>query len=147
MVAVAAALVSSNIAMAQDKCDLDATNLPVVATVSGSIKSVGFIAGARWGEGVLTMKSGEQRRFDILGVKLVETGAARTEFEGEVYNLNHIEDFVGTYIGAGTGIAVIAGKGEAVVNNGRCVIVKVRGYREGVQMSAPAPSGVEISWD
>jgi hypothetical protein len=119
----------------------------VTGTVSGSITSIGFIAGGRWGEGVLTLKNGEQRRFDILGVKLLETGAAKTEFEGEVYNLNNVEDFVGTYTGASAGIAVIAGKGEAALNNGRCVIVKVRAYRAGVQASAPAPSGVEISWD
>lgn len=152
MTALAASVVMFAVqgtALAQDnpKCDINATNLPVDATVSGSMTSIGWLAGARWGEGVMTLKSGEKRNFDILGVKLLETGAATTEFVGEVYNLKNVEDFVGTYYGAGAGITIVTGKGDAVINNAKCVIVKVKGTREGLQMSGPAPTGVQVSWD
>jgi hypothetical protein len=108
------------------------------------MKSVGFIAGARWGDGVLTLKDGTDRKFKILGLKVVETGVAANDFVGEVYNLKATQDFEGTYFGASTKISVIASKGEGVVNNKRCVVVKLRYSGGGVQVSAPG--GVEASF-
>ena len=82
-----------------------------------------------------------------LGFKILETGVAASDFEGEVYNLKDIDDFTGTYYGASGGVTAIAGKGEAVFNNANCVIIKAKGTKAGIQLSAPAAGGVEISWD
>lgn len=139
--------VSSASADNHEACGLDLTSATPDATISGEISSIGFLAGVRWGEGELVMKDGTKREFDIVGLKLVETGAATVTYTGEVYNLKNVADFEGTYYGAGTKIAIIKGKGEGVMNNSSCVVIKGRGKAEGVQASAPAPGGVQISFD
>ncbi len=59
---VIAATVFGNMALAQSAeetakaCDRD--NLTQSGTVQFSMKSVGFLLGVRWGEGVLTMNDG-----------------------------------------------------------------------------------------
>ena len=79
-VACVAALVTmaSNAALAEDHegCDINAENMPIDAMVTGQVKSIGFIVGARWGGGELRLSNGESRRFQILGLKALETGAA-----------------------------------------------------------------------
>ena len=127
-------------------CGMDLTEATPSAIVSGEIKSVGFMVGLRWGNGVLTLSNGEQRKFSILGGKVLETGVAENVFSGEVYNLNHVADFEGTYIGASQKLSIIKSKGEGIFNNGKCVVVKVRAVGAGLQFSAPAPGGVEISF-
>ncbi len=127
-------------------CGIDLTEATPSAAVSGQIKSVGFMVGLRWGNGVLTLSNGEQRHFAILGGKLLETGVAKNVFTGEVYNLNNVADFEGTYYGASTKISIIKSKGEAIANNSNCVVVKIRTVGHGLQLSAPAPGGVEVSF-
>ena len=128
------------------KCDVDATNMPVAGTVKGHIDNVGFMVGARWGEGVLTLKDGTEKPFKIFGFKALETGLASNDFEGEVYNLKNVDEFPGTWYGASGGVAIIKGKGEITMNNAKCVIIKAKESKEGLEFSAPAAGGVEISW-
>lgn len=144
--AAAAMLLSGPALAASEGCDIDTEKLEQTGTVKGHMDSVGFLAGVRWGDGVLSLKDGTQRKFKVLGLKVLETGVAANDFEGEVYNLKADKDFEGTYYGASTKISVIASKGEGVVNNARCVVVKVRYTGNGVQLSAPAPGGVEVSF-
>ena len=68
-------------------CGIDLTEATPSAAVSGQVKSVGLMVGLRWGNGVPTLSKGEQRKFRILGGKLLETGVAQNAFTGEVYNL------------------------------------------------------------
>ena len=89
--------------------------------------TIGFIASARWGDGVLHLSNGGSRAFHLVGAKILETGAASDNFVAEVYNLKNVGDFAGAYYGASTGIrAGKLGKSEGVFNNANCVIVKVR---------------------
>ena len=127
-------------------CDPDPEKLEQVGTIEGSVSSMGLMVGARWGEGTLTVGD-VTRRFDIIGVKALETGVSVNDFTGEVYNLNNIEDFIGTYYGASTKLTVVAGEGEGVFNNARCVVLAVKASGGGLQLSAPGSGGVEISWD
>lgn len=127
-------------------CRVDLATAAPSAVVSGKVKSVGFMVGLRWGNGVLTLSNGEQRRFSILGGKILETGIAANVFTGEVYNLNNVDDFEGTYWGASQKISIVKSRGEAIANNSRCVVVRIRAVGHGLQLSAPAPSGVEISF-
>ena len=90
--------------------------LEQVGTVEGSVSSVGLMVGVRWGEGTLTFGD-VTRRFDIIGAKALETGVAANDFTGQVYNMTSIDDFTGTYYGAGAKVTVIAGEGEGVFNN------------------------------
>ncbi len=111
------------------------------------MKRIGFLLGVRWGEGVLTLNSGELHSFDVSGAKLLETGIATAKFEGEVYNLTNLQDFEGTYFGASTQIAVIKGKGELQTNNANCVYIRARSAGGGLQVSGPAPEGISIKFE
>ncbi len=130
-----------------ESCNINAENMPVSANVMGDITTIGFLFSARWGDGVLSLANGEQRRFRLIGAKALETGAAMNDFEGEVYNLKNVNDFEGIYYGASSNINLgTLGKGEGVANNARCVIVKYRMTGAGLKVSGPAPGAVEVSF-
>ena len=146
-----AATAFGNMALAQGgaekakACDLD--NLVQSGTIQFSLKSIGFLVGVRWGEGVLTLNNGEQHSFDVAGAKLLETGFGTANFEGEVYNLTTLQDFEGTYFGASTKITVIKGKGELQTNNANCVLIEAASTGGGLQLSGPAPEGLAIKFE
>ena len=148
---VIAATVFSNMALAQSgeekakTCDRD--NLTQSGTLQFSMTSIGFLVGVRWGEGVLTLNDGFQLSFDVSGAKLLETGIATANFEGEVYNLNNIEDFEGIYYGASTKLVVIKGTGELQTNNANCVFIRAKSTGGGLLLSAPAPEGLSIKFE
>jgi len=139
--------VSPSYASEHELCGVDIENTTPSGTVTGSITTIGFIASARWGNGVLVLESGDHLRFHMVGAKALETGAAKNNFVGEVYNLNNVDDFEGTYWGASKNINLgPLGKGEGIVNNARCVVIKIRMTGTGLKVSGPAPGGVEVSF-
>jgi hypothetical protein len=80
-VALLFATLRSSPAAAEDDCPKG--DLPVTGTVEGRATTVGFIVGARWGEGTLTLNDGSQHKFNGRqhkftgkGAKLIETGVA-----------------------------------------------------------------------
>ncbi len=150
--AVAIAITTfSNMALAQSEeekakaCDLE--NLVQSGTLTVNLRTIGFRVGVRWGEGVLIMNDGFQLGFDVSGAKLLETGVAKANFEGEVYNLTNIEHFEGTYWGASTKLTLVKGKGELQTNNSNCVFIRARSTGGGLQLSAPAPEGLAIKFE
>ncbi len=145
-VLAALALGAAEPASAQANFDECGTDLPLSGTISGEGQSVSFIVGYRWGKGVLTLNDGREFPFTVRGLKVVETGVRVMEVEGEVYNLERIEDFIGHYYGASMGVVPIKGKGEIVMNNSRCVVIVARHKSTGITMSAPAPQGITIQF-
>jgi len=117
------------------------------ATLKFNLRTIGFLVGVRWGEGVLTLNDGFQLAFDVSGAKLLETGIANANFEGEVYNLDNIEHFEGIYWGASTKLTLVKGKGELQTNNSNCVFIRARSTGGGLQLSAPAPEGLAIKFE
>jgi len=134
-------------ASAQANFEQCGTDLPLSGTVSGSGKSVSFLVGYRWGKGVLKLNDGREFPFSARGLKVMETGVRTMDFEGAVYNLERIEDFIGNYYGASMGLVPIKGKGEIIMNNSRCVVIVARHKSKGLTMSAPAPQGITIQFD
>ena len=123
-------------------------DLPVSATVQGHMMTVGFIVGVRWGEGTLTLNDGSQHKFTAEGAKLLETGAAKVTFKGNVYNLQKLEDFEGDYGAVGGGLTVIKGiTGGAMLTNSNCVYINIEAESEGARLSAPAPGGVLVKFE
>ena len=146
-VAVCACLVSAVPAAAEDKDCPDVE--PVLAgTVKGTMTTAGFIVGARWGEGTLTLNDGTTHDFNASGAKLLETGVAEVQFTGNVYNLDKLEDFPGDYAAISQGLTLIEGlTGSAVLTNDNCVYIEVDAESQGVRLSAPAPGGVLIEFE
>ena len=139
--------VSPSYANEHELCGVDIANETPSGTVTGNIKTIGWLVSARWGNGVLVLENGEQLRFHLVGAKALETGAAKNSFVGEVYNLKSVDDFEGTYWGASRNINLGSlGKGEGVVNNARCVVIKLRMTGTGLKVSGPAPGGVDVSF-
>jgi hypothetical protein len=144
-----AAVVGTSAAYAEEapECDVHAENLPVDATVSGHVDSVGFMVGARWGDGVLKLSDGDEKSFSLYGAKILETGISASDFTGEVYNLKNVADFEGLYYGASSKLTVLAGDGEGLFNNANCVIIKVKAESAGLQLSAPGAASMEVSFE
>ena len=93
----------------------------------------------------MTLKDGTKVNFNFKGMKGIETGVSVREIEGEVYNLKNTEDLIGVYYGGSEQMTIgTAGKGEAVMNNSKCVVIKAKAKGEGVMLSAPGPSGVHL---
>ena len=146
-VAVGACLVSAGPSVAQEKDCPDVE--PVLAgTVKGTMTTAGFIVGARWGGGTLTLNDGTVRDFNASGAKLLETGVAEVQFTGNVYNLEKLEDFPGDYAAISQGLTLIEGiTGSAVLTNENCVYIEVDAESQGVRLGAPAPGGVLIEFE
>ncbi len=141
-IALTFAMIQTAVATEQDCPEGD---LPVSATVEGYAKTIGWIIGVRWGEGTLTLKDGSQYKFTGSGVKLLETGAAKVTFKGNVYNLSKLEDFEGDYAAVSGGLTVVKGlTGGAILKNSNCVYINLEVESTGVRLSAPAPGGVLI---
>ncbi len=122
-------------------------DLPQSGTIEATATTVGFIVGARWGEGTLTLDDGGQYKFSFSGAKLVETGAASVEITGKVFNLQKPEDFPGDYSALAGGLTVIKGvAGGAILKNKNCVYINAEPETEGLRLSAPAPGGVLIDF-
>jgi len=139
--------VSTSYASEHELCGVDIENATPSGTVTGSLKTIGWLVSARWGNGVLVLENGEHLRFHMVGAKALETGVAKNNFVGEVYNLKNVDDFEGTYWGASKNINLgPLGKGEGVVNNARCVVIKYRMTGTGLKVSGPAPGGVDVSF-
>ncbi len=140
----------ANAALAEDPphCDPEGVGLPLAGKIAGQVDSIGWLVGVRWGEGMITFNDGTEQKFKIIGAKLLETGLASTKFEGEIYNVKARKDIEGTYYGASAKItAIVESAGETTVNNGRCVVIKAKVVdSEGLQVSAPSPGGVELSF-
>lgn len=142
-VALTFAMLQSAPAAAEDCPEGD---LPAAGTIEGRATTVGFIVGARWGEGTLTLNDGSQHKFAGKGAKLLETGAAEVTFKGSVHNLQKLEDFDGDYAAVSGGLTVIKGlDAGALLKNDKCVYLNVDMESEGVRLSAPAPGGVLIT--
>ncbi len=137
------AIIAIGPAMAQTACKQDAERS---GTITGSTASVGFIAGVKWGSGVLTLADGRTFNFNFNGLKLLSTGASAVEFEGEIYNLKKIEDFIGVYYGAAMGVKLVKslGPGEFAANNSKCVILTAKSKGGGIELNPPGPVGFYI---
>ena len=115
------------------------------ATIEMEIVKVGFIVGGGGGEGVLNFE-GESHPFDIGGISFGATiGASKTELRGEVYNLEKLEDFPGTYTAKGQSAVLGGGETEVELENDRGVELSVSGKAMGLELSLDL-SGLEISF-
>ncbi len=143
---VAVGIAFSGVARADEHESCDREKLVQSGTFQAHLTRVGFIVGVRWGDGILTLNNGEQHKFDMLGLKLIETGVADMDLEGEIYNLKKLGDFEGVYYGSSAAATLVKGKGEAMANNSKCIFVRARGTTAGLQLSAPAPGGIQIKF-
>lgn len=132
--AMAMVLVFTSSAMASDTTPS--------GTVTIESKSVALGVGVQWGDGVLTYE-GKEYHFKVNGLSLIDIGVTSISAAGEVYHLNKIEDFTGTFMSAEAGIALGGGAGAVGMKNQNGVIMRLTSKKAGVKLKL-APEGIKV---
>jgi hypothetical protein len=112
------------------------------ATVSIESKAVAIGVGVSWGEGTLTYQ-GIPHKFKVKGLSVLDIGVSTISAEGEVYSLNNVADFAGTFSAAEAGVAIGGGAGIQVMKNQNGVVMKLTSRKAGVQLKF-APEGLIV---
>ena len=84
------------------------------ATVTIKVTQVAAGLGVSWGDGTLTFK-GKDYKFKVKGLNLIGLGVTSINAHGDVYNLQKLDDFPGTYYGVEAGATVIKGSAGMVL--------------------------------
>ncbi len=111
-------------------------------TVSIETKAVAVGVGFSWGEGVLTFQ-GKEYPFKIKGLSVIDIGISSVSAHGDVYHLENIADFTGTFSAAEAGIAIGGGAGAQVMKNQNGVVMQLTSRKAGVQLKL-APEGLKV---
>jgi hypothetical protein len=96
------------------------------------IVKAGFIIGTGGGTGTLTYH-GSTYRLKVGGIGLGTIGIAEARLVGVAYHLHHVADIVGTYDVLGASVAVVGGPKVARLQNGKGVVLELRGQQLGFE--------------
>jgi hypothetical protein len=89
--------------------------------------------GVTWGDGKLTFK-GKDYPFSIDGLTLVDWGVSKATANGDVYNLDDVAKFGGTYVAAEAGLTLAGGMGGMVLRNQNGVVLHLRSTSRGARL-------------
>lgn len=107
-------------------------------TASGTIHidetQVMLLLGGTFGGGTLSFQ-GESYKFKVKGLKLGGVGVHKVGLAGDVYKLNDIKDFAGTYFAAEAGITVVKGVGGVWLKNSNGVTLHLTSKAEGLALA------------
>jgi lipid-binding SYLF domain-containing protein len=105
---------------------------------------VGFVLGAGSGRGVLSFR-GHEYPFRVSGMSIGATiGGSTNKLVGRALYLRSPYDIAGTYAAIGAGAALAASAGGIHLQNGKGVVLQLKGAKVGMELSA-AVSGIEIT--
>ena len=113
------------------------------ATVDFTGGSAAVGVGYTWGSGTLHYK-GKDYPFSASGLTLADVGGGQNVVTAEVYKLNKVEDFPGSYSAAQTAGALVGGGGIGYLENPKGVIMKVTSSTKGARLNLGV-GGVEIA--
>ena len=105
-----------------------------VATFDLTSEQLRLIVGGGTADGVLHYQ-GKQYKFRAKGVTVGGVGYTKSTATGDVYFMEKVEDFPGTYSAVTIGAAVGAGAGGSQYENQKGVFVKVRSKTEGLALN------------
>ena len=111
-------------------------------TVSIDSTTVALGVGVQWGGGVLKF-NGKEYAFKVNGLSVLDIGVSGVSATGEVYHLEKVEDFPGTYSAVEASIVVGGGVGAASMKNQNGVVMKLTSTKKGVQLKL-APEGIKV---
>src|SRR5262245_16629985 len=108
---------------------------PVTGTVEMQEVQAAYIGSGSAGTGVLTYR-GQQYPFQVAGAGVGGIGLSTINAAGEVYNLNSLSQFPGTYGQARYGFAIgTSSAGDLWMQNEAGVIMHLKAKREGLMLS------------
>jgi hypothetical protein len=105
--------------------------------------SVAAGIGVSWGKGVLTV-DGRDHPFSVSGLSVADLGIAKVTATGDVWGLDDLSKFDGTYYGVDVGVAVGGGGGGLAMRNENGVYIKLRAAQQGVKLSL-ATKGTKLA--
>lgn len=115
-----------------------AEDLKPSGTVTIDQVQVAFMLSGNLGGGVLTFE-GKSYEFTVGGLGVGGFGASSIHARGTIYNLKRLEDFVGAYGQARTGIAAgDQGGGTLWLENSKGVYMELESERKGLALSLGA---------
>lgn len=122
------------------------SKMDVDPNASGSLMidetQVMVMVGGSFGTGSLNVE-GQSYRFKIDGLKLGGVGVHKLHITGNVYNMNNVADFQGTYFSAEAALTVVKGAGGFWMKNTKGVSLHLKVKSEGAALGLGA-EGVKI---
>jgi len=107
---------------------------PPAATLRMETTSIAAGIGASWGKGTLRFQDREHA-FTVSGLSVADLGVSKVTASGNVWGLQKLEDFSGTYSGVDVGVAVGGGTAGIAMRNENGVYIKIRAAQRGVKLS------------
>ena len=114
-----------------------------VATISFSITGFALGLGYETGRGTLSYQ-GQHHPFRMSGLSAIDVGVSSISGWGDVYNLNRLPDFNGTYASVSAEVTLGGGGEVAYLRNQNGVVIKVTSTSQGLRLRL-APEGVKIA--
>jgi hypothetical protein len=103
--------------------------------------------GYTWGEGALFFK-GKRYKFKVSGLSVVGLGFTKVKAEGQVYNLQSLEDFPGKYFGVEAGATLIKGSAGLLIKNTKGVIINLEAVQKGPELKLGSGGlSIKPAWD
>ena len=103
-------------------------------TVELKGKSVRLLIGGSWGSGMLKLQ-GKDYPLKISGMTVGGIGMVSVDAIGDVYFLEDVSEFTGTYTAGTAGLTVVKGVGGAYFENGNGVVMKLKAKSTGLALS------------
>lgn len=97
-------------------------------------KSVAAGIGISWGDGILSYE-GVDHAFSVRGVSLLDIGASVADGIGDVYNLDTLDQFEGTYIAIEAAGAAVVGGSTARMRNEHGVEISMKSDLQGLELA------------
>jgi hypothetical protein len=104
---------------------------PPSAKLSLEAVSAAYDGAVVTGKGTLNY-NGQAHHFTMTGLGIGGTGLQKVSGPGEVYNLNKLADFAGTYKGVSKGLTLFKGRMQSKVTNEHGVVVYVAAETKGI---------------
>lgn len=115
-------------------------------TVTIDETQFGFIVGGSTGGGTLTV-NGKDYPFKLGGLSVgANVGVSKISATGEVYDLNKVSDFPGTYTKLDASVALGGGVGGLHLKNENGVIMRLESRTQGLQLNL-GMSGVTVAME
>jgi hypothetical protein len=111
-------------------------------TIRITLNSASAVMGASWGQASLLFQ-GNAYRFRVRGLKVGSVGIRRIALRGDVYNLNNVNDFAGTFRNAPPGLTFIVGERGLVLQNDRGVTINLVAQQRGLNLDL-VPEGLRF---
>lgn len=137
---LAATLLAGGLALAED------AKKPS-GTVAIDETQFAFILGGSLGGGTLTFQ-GKEHPFKVGGLTAgANVGVSKMDAAGEVYGLDEISKFPGTYTKLEASITLGGGIGGLRLKNENGVIMRLESRTQGLQLNVGSASGIKVTME